>query len=132
MTSALNEYSIRFYFIHKAPAEIVSLFSGSRQVVYGFVENCTMVSQEGRFPRLTLFLGDFESRNRRKRSLHDGFDIRTQHDYRKSREKIVFFKKLYLSSWQILHQLTARALIRDWEEGSLSADRMEHEVKINK
>lgn len=31
---------------------------------------------------------------------------------------------------QTLHQLTARALIRDWTEGSLSDDRTEHEVHI--
>ena len=29
----------------QAPCQITSLFSGSRQVVYGFVDNCTMVSQ---------------------------------------------------------------------------------------
>ncbi len=28
----------------------------------------------------------------------------------------------------MLHQLTARALIRDWTEGSLDSNRMEHEV----
>ena len=31
-------------------------------------------------------------------------------------------------SVQTLHQLTARAIIRDWTEGSLSSDKMEHEV----
>ena len=31
---------------------------------------------------------------------------------------------------QTLHQLTARAIIRDWTEGSLSTDKMEHEVLI--
>ena len=29
---------------------------------------------------------------------------------------------------QMLHQLTARALIRDWSDGTLDANRMEHEV----
>ena len=29
---------------------------------------------------------------------------------------------------QMLHQLTARAVIRDWTDGSLSTDKMEHEV----
>ena len=29
---------------------------------------------------------------------------------------------------QMLHQLTARALIRDWTEGSLDSNRMQHEV----
>ena len=28
----------------------------------------------------------------------------------------------------ILHHLTARAIIRDWTEGSLSEDRTKHEV----
>ena len=30
---------------------------------------------------------------------------------------------------QVLHQLTARAVIKDWEEGSLHADKYEHEVR---
>ena len=29
---------------------------------------------------------------------------------------------------QVLHQLTARAIIRDWTDGSLDADRTQHEV----
>ena len=29
---------------------------------------------------------------------------------------------------QTLHQLTARAIIRDWTEGSLDTDRTQHEV----
>ena len=29
---------------------------------------------------------------------------------------------------QTLHQLTARAIIRDWTDGSLDSNRMEHEV----
>ena len=30
--------------------------------------------------------------------------------------------------FQMLHQLAARAVIRDWEDGSLHADRTQHEV----
>ena len=30
---------------------------------------------------------------------------------------------------QILHQLTARNIIRDWEEGSLATDHTQHEAK---
>ena len=33
-------------------------------------------------------------------------------------------------SIQMLHQLTARAIIRDWTEGSLSSNKMEHEVCV--
>ena len=29
----------------------------------------------------------------------------------------------------MLHQLTARAIIRDWEDGTLDVNRTEHEVK---
>ncbi|XP_065826671.1 protein mono-ADP-ribosyltransferase PARP4-like isoform X4 [Oscarella lobularis] len=81
----------------QAPAEIVSLFSGSRQVVYGFVENCTMAT-------LKAEIG--------------GKEVST----------MVSTSELSMTTGKILHQLTARALIRDWEEGSLSADRMEHEI----
>ena len=34
----------------------------------------------------------------------------------------------YLVHHQTLHQLTARAVIRDWTEGSLDSDRTQHEV----
>ena len=30
---------------------------------------------------------------------------------------------------QMLYQLTARAIIRDWEDGTLDVKRTEHEVK---
>ena len=33
-----------------------------------------------------------------------------------------------LNKPQILHQLTARAIIRDWDEGSLDSDRTRHEA----
>ena len=35
---------------------------------------------------------------------------------------------LAVTQGRILHQLTARALIRDWIEGSLAEDRTQHEV----
>ena len=34
------------------------------------------------------------------------------------------------SLFQTLHQLTARAIIRDWTDGSLDSNRMEHEVSV--
>ena len=36
--------------------------------------------------------------------------------------------KTMISTDQVLHQLTARAIIRDWTDGSLDADRTQHEV----
>ena len=35
---------------------------------------------------------------------------------------------LAVTKGNILHQLTARAVIRDWTEGSLAEEKMEHEV----
>ena len=35
-----------------------------------------------------------------------------------------------LLTFQMLHQLTARAVIRDWEDGMLHKDRLEHEVNL--
>ncbi|XP_062507413.1 protein mono-ADP-ribosyltransferase PARP4-like isoform X2 [Corticium candelabrum] len=81
----------------QAPAEIISLFSGSRQVVYGFVDNCTMAT-------LTAHIG--------------GKEVST----------VVSTSDLSVTTGKILHQLTARAIIRDWDEGTLAADRLEHEI----
>ena len=30
----------------------------------------------------------------------------------------------------MLHQLSARAVIRDWDDGMLHSDRLEHEVRL--
>uniref|UniRef100_A0ABM0MFB2 Poly [ADP-ribose] polymerase n=1 Tax=Saccoglossus kowalevskii TaxID=10224 RepID=A0ABM0MFB2_SACKO len=82
----------------QAPSHIVSLFSGSRQVVYGFVPHCTQA---------TL-----------KAEIDDHF-VST----------MVSTADLNITEGKILHQLTARAIIRDWEDGTLDIDRTEHEVK---
>ena len=37
---------------------------------------------------------------------------------------------IYYCHIQILHQLTARAIIRDWTDGSLDVDRTQHEVGV--
>ena len=37
---------------------------------------------------------------------------------------------LAVTQGRVLHQLTARALIRDWIEGSLAEDRTQHEVRL--
>jgi poly [ADP-ribose] polymerase len=81
----------------QAPKSIVSLFNGSRQVVYGFVPHCKQAT-------LKAYIG------------------------RKEIQTMVSTSDLATTSGQTLHQLTARALIRDWNEGSLSDDRMEHEI----
>jgi poly [ADP-ribose] polymerase len=81
----------------QAPASIMSLFSGSRQVIYGFVDNCTMAT-------LKAHIG--------------GKEVST----------MVSTSDLSMTTGKILHQLTARAIIRDWDEGSLAEDRVEHEI----
>ena len=35
---------------------------------------------------------------------------------------------LHANLFQILHRLAARAIIKDWEDGSLSEDRIQHEL----
>ncbi|XP_064404134.1 protein mono-ADP-ribosyltransferase PARP4-like isoform X3 [Halichondria panicea] len=81
----------------QAPQELVSLFSGSRQVVYGFVPHCTMATLKAR--------------------------IGSKHV-----ETMVSTGDLGKTQGKTLHQLTARAIIRDWTEGSLDTDRTQHEI----
>ncbi|XP_067050666.1 protein mono-ADP-ribosyltransferase PARP4-like isoform X2 [Acropora muricata] len=82
----------------QAPTHLLSTFSGSRQVVYGFVDNCTQAS-------LTAEV--------------DGKRLST----------IVSTTDLNVTTGKILHQLTAKAVIRDWDEGSLHEKRTGHEVE---
>ncbi|XP_031548614.1 protein mono-ADP-ribosyltransferase PARP4-like isoform X2 [Actinia tenebrosa] len=81
----------------QAPHEIVSLFSGSRLVVYGLVSNCTQAF-------LTAEV--------------NGREIST----------MVSTSDLSMTRGKILHQLVARGLIKDWEEGNLDKDQNKHEV----
>ncbi|XP_064627264.1 protein mono-ADP-ribosyltransferase PARP4-like isoform X2 [Lineus longissimus] len=81
----------------QAPAKVTSLFSGSRLVVYGYVQDCTQAT-------LTAIV--------------DGREVST----------IVSTSELSISAGKIVHQLTARAAIRDWETGLLDDNRTEHEV----
>eukprot|EP00794_Sanderia_malayensis_P009205 gene9205-10179_t len=62
----------------QAPRNVVSLFNGYRQVVYGFVPHCRLI-----------------------------FNVTTG---------------------KTLHRLAARAVIKDWEDGSLDEDRTKHEM----
>uniref|UniRef100_A0A8B8A9B9 Poly [ADP-ribose] polymerase n=1 Tax=Crassostrea virginica TaxID=6565 RepID=A0A8B8A9B9_CRAVI len=82
----------------QAPQQITSLFSGSRQVIYGFVDNCYMAT-------LKAEIG--------------GQEIST----------VVSTSDLSVTQGKILHRLTAKGVIRDWEDGVLSPDRTGHEVK---
>ncbi|XP_076466190.1 uncharacterized protein LOC143297656 [Babylonia areolata] len=81
----------------QAPRHITALFSGTRQVVYGFVPNCTMAF-------LSAVVG--------------GQEVST----------VVSTSPLSITSGLVVHRLTARALIQDWETGLLSDDRTLHEV----
>ncbi|KAK3097154.1 hypothetical protein FSP39_006899 [Pinctada imbricata] len=82
----------------QAPQQITALFSGSRQVVYGYVPNCLMAT-------LTATIA--------------GQEIST----------VVSTSGLNVSYGKIVHRLTAKAVIRDWEDGMLSADKVDHEKR---
>ncbi|XP_041352469.1 protein mono-ADP-ribosyltransferase PARP4-like isoform X2 [Gigantopelta aegis] len=85
----------------QAPRQITALFSGSRQVVYGYVPNCTMAT-------LKAVVG--------------GQEVCT----------VVSTSDLGITRGLTVHRLTARAIIRDWEDGMLSSDRTRHEIlKMN-
>ncbi|KAI0229496.1 Protein mono-ADP-ribosyltransferase PARP4 [Lamellibrachia satsuma] len=81
----------------QAPSHVTALFSGSRQVIYGFVPNCTQAELK---------------------AVIDNQEIST----------IVSTTELNITTGKTLHQLTARAAIRDWEEGILADSRSEHEI----
>ncbi|XP_072018403.1 protein mono-ADP-ribosyltransferase PARP4-like [Amphiura filiformis] len=82
----------------QAPNQITSLFSGSRQVVYGYVPFCTQATLK---------------------AMIAGKEVST----------MVSTHDLSITEGKMLHQLTARAIIRDWEDGTLDVNRTEHEVK---
>ncbi|XP_070191086.1 protein mono-ADP-ribosyltransferase PARP4-like [Littorina saxatilis] len=85
----------------QAPRCITALFNGTRQVIYGFVPNCTMAF-------LSAVVG--------------GQEVST----------VVSTSDLAITTGQIVHRLTARAIIQDWEAGLLSDDRTHHEIaKMN-
>ncbi|KAK3593675.1 hypothetical protein CHS0354_013571 [Potamilus streckersoni] len=81
----------------QAPKHINAIFSGSRQVIYGFVPNCTMATLKAQI---------------------DGQEVST----------VVSTSDLNITEGKILHRLTARAIIRDWEDGLLSLDRADQEI----
>ncbi|XP_052241111.1 uncharacterized protein LOC127851394 isoform X2 [Dreissena polymorpha] len=85
----------------QAPRQITAVFSGSRQVIYGFVPNCTMATLKAEVA---------------------GYEVST----------MVSTSDLSITEGNILHRLTARAIISDWEDGVLSPDKTDHEiVKMN-
>ncbi|XP_053376593.1 uncharacterized protein LOC123533425 [Mercenaria mercenaria] len=84
----------------QAPSHIPCLFSGCRQVVYGFVESCTQATLKAKI---------------------DGNEIST----------MVSTVDLNITSGTMLHQLTARAVITDFENGILDDDRVKHQVLKN-
>ncbi|XP_069058393.1 protein mono-ADP-ribosyltransferase PARP4 isoform X2 [Pleurodeles waltl] len=82
----------------QAPAEIQSIFSSERVLVYGFVPHCTQA-------KLRALL--------RKQEI----------------ETMVSTTELQKTKGTILHKLTARALIRDYEDGILHEKENEHEMR---
>ncbi|KAH9525132.1 Protein mono-ADP-ribosyltransferase parp4 [Bulinus truncatus] len=80
----------------QAPKQITAMFNGSRQVIYGFVPNCTMATLSANI---------------------SGQQVST----------VVSTSELSITEGYLVHRLTARAVIRDWEDGVLSSDRTGHE-----
>uniref|UniRef100_T1IVF9 Poly [ADP-ribose] polymerase n=1 Tax=Strigamia maritima TaxID=126957 RepID=T1IVF9_STRMM len=83
----------------QAPRNIMTLFNGSRLIVYGILKDAStlMAVLKARVPggrEMSTVVSSYESS--------------------KSRGKII-------------HRLAVRALVRDWESGALDADRTEHE-----
>ncbi|XP_048771319.2 uncharacterized protein LOC125677345 isoform X2 [Ostrea edulis] len=81
----------------QAPCKIPSLFSGSRQVVYGFVKNCTQAKLMAKV---------------------DGKEFDT----------VVSTSELHFTEGKMLHQLATRAVIRDYEDGILSDNKVKHKM----
>ncbi|VDI55612.1 poly [ADP-ribose] polymerase [Mytilus galloprovincialis] len=84
--------------IIQAPCIIPSLFNGTRQVVYGFVPNCTQA-------KLSASV--------------DGNEFCT----------MVSTTDLNMTKGKMLHQLTARAVIRDYEDGVFSSNNTQDQVQ---
>ncbi|RUS77622.1 hypothetical protein EGW08_014622, partial [Elysia chlorotica] len=81
----------------QAPRQITALFSGSQQIVYGYVPDCTMANL---------------------RAVVGGQEVST----------VVSTSELSITQGLLVHRLTARAIIQDWEAGVLARDRTDHEL----
>uniref|UniRef100_A0A8B9ZFW7 Poly [ADP-ribose] polymerase n=1 Tax=Anas platyrhynchos TaxID=8839 RepID=A0A8B9ZFW7_ANAPL len=82
----------------QAPAQIQSLFTNERLLVYGFVPHCTQAT-------LKAIIND------------------------KELQTVVSTTELQKTTGTVLHKLTARAFIRDYEDGILHENETEHEMK---
>ncbi|XP_076330882.1 uncharacterized protein LOC143236481 [Tachypleus tridentatus] len=82
----------------QAPRQIMSLFSGNRQIVYGFVSHCHMAILKAEVC---------------------GQEIST----------VVSTSELSETVGLVLHKLTARSVIYDWEEGLLDENRIKQLTK---
>ena len=82
----------------QAPAQIQSLFTNERLLVYGFVSYCTQAT-------LRAIINDQEL------------------------QIVVSTTELQKTTGTVLHKLTARAFIRDYEDGILHENETEHEMK---
>lgn len=82
----------------QAPRQIMSLFSGNRQIVYGFVSHCHMAILKAEVC---------------------GEEIST----------VVSTSELSETVGLVLHKLTARSVIYDWEEGLLDENRIKQLTK---
>ncbi|XP_046700923.1 protein mono-ADP-ribosyltransferase PARP4 isoform X2 [Silurus meridionalis] len=83
----------------QAPSQLQALFSDCHTLVYGFVPHCTQATLFGKL--------------RGKKKI----------------ENMVSTTELQKTKGTFLHKLTARAIIRDYEDGSLGFSEAEHEGK---
>ena len=113
----------------QAPSQITSLFSGSRQVIYGYVPSCTQATLKANIDnnQVATIVSTSDLNITTGMVSHFVCDFQL---LSKLFSLLVCVQVFDLSIFvlKILHRLTARAVIRDWEDGSLAEDRVEHEV----
>ena len=109
----------------QAPQQVTSLFNGCRQVVYGLVPFCTKATLSAEIDGYTVStMVSTPDLNITQGTVSISFAV--------SGEQLMNLVLDYNGSLfrsQMLHQLTARALIRDWDEGVLDQDATKSEMK---
>ena len=104
--------------ITQAPNQIVSLFDGERQIVYGYVDNCTSAS-------LHALIGDKQYSTI---VLHPPSPPSTHPPSTSNPLSQVSTHELGITRGDTIHTLAARALIRDWADGVYSEDKITNDV----
>ena len=106
--------------ITQAPNQIVSLFDGERQIVYGYVDNCTSASLHAligdkQYSTIVLHPPSPPSTHPHSQPLTLSLSQVSTHE-------------LGITRGDTIHALAARALIRDWADGVYSEDKITNDV----